>query len=400
MPVDLPVVTLFLLLPVAALSGWMIARRHGRSETEPSHRLASDYLEGMNYLINEQQDKAIEVFIRLAEVDNDTVDTHMALGTLFRRRGEVERAIRIHQNLIARPTLRGQYRDRALFELAQDYLKAGLLDRAEALLLELTEGRPKSDDALRLLLQIYEQERDWTQAVEIARSLKDADREQTQQLIAQYCCELAESAISAGEVQRAERLLRQALSADRHCVRVSMLRGRVAADRGDFRQAIRHYKAVLDQDVRFSGEIVETVRQCYGRLGDFRGETRFIQELADKIRPIKPAGAVSSFDARFADPSELKSDFARFVANKPDVEGLAGFVDSWRKRGVDDDEELVRLVHEGLIGIVEQRDHFKCQNCGFSGRTLHWQCPSCKQWNTVIPTQAYLQGYSRVPGLS
>jgi lipopolysaccharide biosynthesis regulator YciM len=154
-------------------------------------------------------------------VDTETVETHLAVGNLFRRRGEVERATRIHQNLIARPSLEPLQRSQALFELAQDYLKAGLFDRAENLLLELAEVNLHSEPALKGLVQIYEQEREWEKAAATLRRLVRVTGERQDRIIAHYDCELAEEAERAGRVDEALALTRRAIGADSHCVRAS-----------------------------------------------------------------------------------------------------------------------------------------------------------------------------------
>ena len=184
-----------LLLPLAAVSGWYAARREqsGR-ERARGLGLSSDYFRGINFLLNEQPDKAIEVFVRMFEFNSETVETHLALGSLFRRRGEVERAIRIHQNLIARPSLDKAQRAQALCELALDYQGAGLLDRAENLFLELAEIPAHAEQALRSLMHIYEQEKDWDKALAVGRRLARIANGRVTPVLAQYCCELAERA--------------------------------------------------------------------------------------------------------------------------------------------------------------------------------------------------------------
>jgi hypothetical protein len=164
---------LLLLLPVAVYFGWWLARAIERRSSGKRKRLFSDqYFQGLNYLLNEQPDKAIQVFLELAEVNQETVETHMALGNLFRRRGEVDRAIRFHQNIIAKHGLQPEQRTQALLELGEDYMRAGLLDRAERLFSELIETDAHTPSALRSLLDIYQQEKDWDKALEQAQRLE------------------------------------------------------------------------------------------------------------------------------------------------------------------------------------------------------------------------------------
>ena len=190
---------LFLLLPLAVLSGWWIGRKSViKSHVGSPIGIPSDYLKGLNFLLNEQPDKAIEIFIQLLEVNTDTVETHLALGSLFRRRGEVDRAIRIHQNLIARPTLNQEQRAQALYDLGQDYMRAGLFDRAETLFSELIDSGPHTESALRQLIDIYQQEKDWAKAIETARRVELKTGTKLSGLIAHYYCEQAENMMKQG----------------------------------------------------------------------------------------------------------------------------------------------------------------------------------------------------------
>ena len=184
---------LLLLLPVAVYSGWWLARSlDKRSSRKRTQLFSNQYFQGLNYLLNEQPDKAIQVFLELAEVNQDTVETHMALGSLFRRRGEVDRAIRGHQNIIAKPGLEPQQRTQALLELGEDYMRAGLLDRAERLFSELIESDAQTPSALRSLLEIYQQEKDWEKALEQAQRLEQVKGEHMGDVMAQFCCEMAD----------------------------------------------------------------------------------------------------------------------------------------------------------------------------------------------------------------
>ncbi len=196
---------LLLLLPVAMYSGWWFARTLEKRSSNKSRQLFSNqYFQGLNYLLNEQPDKAIQVFLELAEVNKDTVETHMALGSLFRRRGEVDRAIRFHQNIIAKPGLEPEQRTQALLELGEDYMRAGLLDRAERLFAELIETGAHTPSALRSLLDIYQQEKDWKNALEQAQRLEQVSGEHMGDVMAQFCCEMAEAALAEGDHGRCE----------------------------------------------------------------------------------------------------------------------------------------------------------------------------------------------------
>ena len=218
----------FLLLPIAAVSGWIIGRRGGErhSDTQVS-RLSTTYFRGLNYLLNEQPDKAIELFLHIAELDKDTFETQVALGHLFRRRGEVDRAIRLHQAQVQRPGLSDQQRVQALLALGEDYMRSGLLDRAETVFSDLVALDMRAPLALRHLIGIYQSERDWDKAIENARRYEEATGEPMGKLIAQFECELADRHRAAGDIDAAREAVKRAYEADTNSVRAGIIEGRI-----------------------------------------------------------------------------------------------------------------------------------------------------------------------------
>ena len=233
----------FLLLPIAALSGWVIGRRGGErhSDTQVS-RLSTTYFRGLNYLLNEQPDKAIELFLHIAELDKDTFETQVALGHLFRRRGEVDRAIRLHQGLVQRADLNDRQKVQALLALGEDYMKSGLLDRAETVFNDLARLDERAPQALRHLIGIYQAERDWAKAIENATRYEAVTGEPMGKLIAQFECELAERLRSAGEIDAARDAVKRAYAADSGSVRAGILEGRIEIDAGNDAAAIRAFE--------------------------------------------------------------------------------------------------------------------------------------------------------------
>jgi len=271
---------LFLLLPLAALSGWMAASKKAKPSSSVRVDLSSDYFTGLNFLLNDKPDKAVDVFIRMLEVDSDTVETHLALGNLFRRRGEVDRAIRIHQNLIARPTLSKDQRAQALLELAKDYMRAGFLDRAENMFLELVDNKQHRISALDHLLDIFQQEKDWERAIEIARQIDGMGNRQTNGISAQFCCELAELALQKGEIRQAIKTIKRALMYDKQCVRATLLMGRTERQLGNTRTAIKAYKQIEKQEPTALSAIVVPLLECYPSLGQTDEAEQYLQQIA------------------------------------------------------------------------------------------------------------------------
>jgi lipopolysaccharide biosynthesis regulator YciM len=377
---------LWLLLPVAAVSGWYVARREHRRQILASRSpLSPDYFKGINYLLNEQPDKAIEVFVRMLKVDSETVEIHLALGKLFRRRGEVDRAIRIHQNLIARPTLNKEQRSEALLELGQDYMRAGLLDRAEGLFLELVEMDAHVESALRLLSDIYQQEKEWDNAIEITRKLEKESGKRYKDVIAQFYCELAEEAVKQGNADKAGRMLSRALGSDKQCVRASMLQGEMAMAAGDFKEAIRAYKRVEDQDAEYVSEIIRPLTQCYRQLGRHSEFAAYLRHLLDRHAGVTVMIAL----AEIIREDEGQQASERFLVSQlrahPTLRGIARLAGMNMDKAEGATRDLLAMLKDNAERALEGKPIYKCVNCGFAGRTLHWRCPGCKNWNSIKP---------------
>lgn len=377
---------LWLLLPLAAASGWWVARLdHKLHPAKGARDFPSAYFKGLNFLLNEQPDKAIEVFIKVLEVDSETVETHLALGNLFRRRGEVERAIRIHQNLIARPTLDKEQRSQALLELGQDYLKAGLFDRAENLFLELTEYRLHNQQALRFLMQIYQQEKEWEQAIATCRKLARATGNSLDDVIAQYYCELAELAVAAKDVTGAHGFIKQALAVDRQCVRASILLGRLEAMQGRHHEAIKAWKRIEEQDSHYLGEVADEMAASFRALGDEDGLYDFLQAALQAHGGVAMMLALAAVIKERQGIGSAEKFVVDWLHREPSVHGLQYLIDlnlAEADLSVRDDLVLLR----DIIGeLIEQQRGYICRQCGFKGKSLHWQCPSCKRWNAMKP---------------
>jgi len=377
---------LLLLLPLAAASGWWAAMRSLNKRGAAGNAPDPAFLRGLNYLLNEQPDKAIDVFVKLAEVDNETVETHLALGSLFRRRGEADRAIRIHQNLVARTNLDKEQRAFALYELGQDYMRAGLFDRAESLFGELVEMNVHRERALVGLREIYQQEKDWVRCLEVVQKLSAVTGEPMCTEIAQYHCELAEEALKTGDGEAAEEHLREAQSADRRCVRATVLQAQMAMARGDAQAATAFYHRVAAQDPQFLPDILPDLMEAYRRCGrqDVLEQLRHLYRnhpspalmliLADAIEREEGDDAAMAFLITYA------SEFA-------DLAGLERLLELEGRRLSDNAQ--ARAAHRAVLTVLRhlraRQPEYQCEHCGFVARRLHWQCPSCKHWGTIKP---------------
>jgi lipopolysaccharide assembly protein B len=376
---------LWLLLPLAFLSGWFAARVEARRQAGRSFDLPSAYFKGLNFLLNEQPDKAIEIFIQVLEVNSETVETHLALGNLFRRRGEVERAIRIHQNLIARPTLNREQRTYALLELGQDYFKAGLFDRAENLFLELAEVRAHSEQALRLLINIYQQEKEWDKAIQTSRKLARASGRRLDDVIAQYYCELAEQAIAKQNASAAREFLRQALAADANCVRANIVLGDLEAREEKYREAIHAWQQVEDQDSHYFGEVAGRIADAYRRLNDEEGLYQFFSDALKRHAAVSMTLTFADIVKRRDGAKAAEKFIVEQLRRHPNVHGLHHLIDLNLEQAQGTAKTDLMLLKGIIEELGQQHQGYACEQCGFKGRALHWLCPGCSRWNSIKP---------------
>lgn len=374
-----------LLLPVAAASGWYVRDRRDDADDSVDAPAKSYYLRGIQHLVNNDSDRAIESFVRVLDVDNDTVETHLALGKLFRRQGEIDRALRVHENLVARPNLSAAHRHQARYELAHDYLRAGVLDRAENLFRDLVAHNLLLERSMTGLVTIYEQERDWARAIEITRRLEKVRGYSLRPVIAQYYCELAEKARDAGERDQMRHYLKQARTAYKDCVRATLLRGALAERERDPRLAIRIYRQVLKQDALFVSEAIEPMRRCYAFLHENRSYELYLRDLMAATDSVQPYIAYARLLHEQARTDEAIAQLSDYLQARASWSGFHQMLYLARARAHGGLTGPLDSLRQALERIIEQRTLYHCGHCGFSGRYLHWQCPSCRQWNSMTP---------------
>ena len=354
------------------------------SASSSAEKLPQAYFKGLSFLLNEQPDKALRVFLQAVEVDSETVELHLALGNLFRRRGEVERATRIHRNLVARAGLEPELRAQALFELAQDYFKAGLLDRAENLFQELRRTPEHREQAARFLLQIYDQEKEWHNAIDIAEELARTANLDLSSSLAQYCCELAEQAITEGRNGRAERHLESAFRYDPHCVRAIIQSGRLASMRGNHNNAIAIWRGLEHWAPEALGEVVEHIANSYAALGESKNYRRFLEGAVERSPDARIITALVEVARREKAGETGQALLLELVRKYPSVEGLCELIKS---RAADNrsarEKKDFTMLADLLSQVVGQGRGYHCRTCGFSSSSLHWQCPGCKGWGSV-----------------
>ena len=378
---------LFLLLPVAAAYGWYMGRRNGRYlQQDKQHSISREYVTGLNFLLSDQPDKAVDLFIDLLDVDSETIDTHLALGNLFRQRGEVQRAIKIHQNLIARPTLTHEQRNLALLQLGRDYLAAGLVDRAEELFLKLIPEPDHRATALVQLLIIYEQTKEWVQAISVAGKLRKFGDAKIDKKTAHFYCELAAQPALTGEPKKRLQHLKKALQLDKQCVRASIMLADLYMEMDDYKKAITWLRHVLDQDIDFVTEILNKIKQCYLATEDKSGFIKFLNDALNLKAGISVAIELAdvTVDSEGLEPAEKL--ILNQILRHPTMKGfyhLMHYQEQSAEEGKAKDSLVMlrRLVGEQL----KLKPTYRCGQCGFSTKRIYWHCPSCKRWGSIKP---------------
>ena len=395
---------LFLLLPSAAVGGWIMAKQERvTSATAHAKKLPEAYFKGLSFLLNEQPDKALRVFLEVVEVDSETVEIHLALGNLFRRQGDIDRATRIHQNLVARTDLGQELRALALYELAQDYFKAGLFDRAENLFQELRRVPEHHEQASRFLLQIYDQEKEWNNAILIAEELTGTTNSDLSLPLAQYNCELAEQAITEGKYARAEQQLEAAFRYDSHCVRAVIQSGRLASMRGSHNNAIAIWRGLEHWAPQALGEVVHHVANSYAALDDRKNYRLFLESAFENSPDSRIMTALVELAKQEKEGETGRALLLELVRKYPSMEGLCELIKS---RAADNhsarEKKDFTVLAELLSKVVGAGRGYHCHTCGFTSNSLHWQCPGCKGWGSVQkrmpPRDDHLPSHPNVAG--
>jgi lipopolysaccharide biosynthesis regulator YciM len=370
------------LLPLLFAAGWWLrgvdaSQRGGEGDGGPRA-----YFRGLNYLLNEQPDKAIDAFIGVVRLDPETIDLHFALGNLFRRRGEVDRAVRIHTHLLNRADLPARSRAEALAELAQDFLKGGLLDRAEESFTRLLDEPRHRVDAQRALLRIYQMEREWDKAIEAARRLEREAGESSHVQVAHFHCEAAEKALAAGDEERARSHLEQALKVNRKSVRAAILAGDLATRRADAEAAIGHWRSVGEANPEYLPLVAGRLADALDAAGRRAEALNFLRRsLLDhpSIDLLDVAQArIASWEGPAAAEALLRDELQRHPS-------LAGFERLLASRAVALGDAPLEQLHMLIQAQARKLARYRCSKCGFRAREFHWQCPGCSSWDSYPP---------------
>jgi lipopolysaccharide biosynthesis regulator YciM len=371
-------------IPIFFGLGWIAARVDIRQLISESRSLPSGYFKGLNFLLNEQPDKAIDAFIEVVKLDPETIELHFALGNLFRRRGETERAIRIHQNLLARPDMFLEYQIQAQYELGQDYLKAGLLDRAEEAFTKLLETQ-FSAQARRALLEIYQREKEWKRAIDAAIALQESGAGSRQKEVAQFYCELAQDELVHTHPEAAMDMLEKALAADRKNVRAMMLMGDAYLAKDDTEAALLTWRRVEQQSVPHVALVAQRLMDGYKSVGRPQEGVNLLKSYLAEASSIDLIEVVfkATLELNGVDAAnQLVSDELR---RTPTLLGLDKLLEARLLNATPEVRPELSLVKNLVHGYAQKLARYQCSHCGFKARQFYWQCPGCSQWETYPP---------------
>lgn len=384
---------IYFLLLVAVIAGWILGRLSAsRSEPERNKTIDifNDYFVGLNYLLNDEPDEAIDTFIKALEVNNDTVETHLALGALLRRRGKVDKAIKVHQTLLARPSLARPVFDSARLQLAIDYISAGLLDRAERLLKEiLNENTSAKWDALKHLITIYQTEKEWVKAIECSTLLLSNNAykrdEETSAAAAHYCCELAEMHLSNSQNTQAKNQVKQAFIFDKKNVRASLLLAKIEQRLGNFKAAIKELNRIRANNPEFTGQVLGPLADCYEQIHSMAEYEKLLTNTLPEEPDVSVVLALANL-VKSKSGDEAAIEFLNdYLARKPSLTGLVELL----KLQIPCTDSVISnnlsLLQQMVDRLVRKNPGYQCNHCGYESRSLYWLCPSCQKWDKIKP---------------
>jgi lipopolysaccharide biosynthesis regulator YciM len=378
---------LWWLLPIPAVFfalGWIAARIDIKHLLRESRALPLSYFRGLNFLLNEQPDKAIESFIEVVKVDPQTIDLHFALGSLFRRQGEIDRAIRMHQNLLDRPDLPAERRVAATYELAEDFHRAGLLDRAEELFTKLN-GTPFEHAALGHLISIYETEKDWAKAIAATRRMEELAKQPYFKEIAQYHCEIAQAALLRADYAQASAQIESAYATYRGCTRATLVSGDAHAQQGRLGDALACWQKIESQNPAFLSLAADRVADAYRKEGDIAHGIRVLRAWHAQYPSLDLLNALFSLVLEHEGPEAAASLVKDELARNPTLLGLDRLLEAQLVAAPPAQRHDLTLVKGLVAQHIKRLGMYKCDNCGFRAKQYYWRCPGCLRWETYSP---------------
>ncbi len=379
---------LFLLLPLAFYSGWQAARKRYKAKNKNKvGKSETHFVKGINYLLNEQPDKALEFFLNHSAIDEYTAETFLLLGNSFRNRGEVDRALKVHQNLIARPKLSKHQKEAAMMALGKDFFAAGLLDKAESVFKELLDNNPKNGtEACQTLREIYEQLKDWHKAIDVTKCVSSENMNQTR-ITAHYYCELASQELENGNLYLVDDHLKQAKKSHKDSPRIEIILGDIATHEEKYSKAIKHYEAAIKADSRLLGMVFDKLINVSEKSSGIEQVYNFLIHYFKKSKDIDVLeyllDLVHSHNPK-QDTELHKIIEAELQTNKLSLQSILKSIKLLLKLAPksEQNKELI-LLEKALENHIAGQLDFQCQHCGYKMNEYLWRCPVCHYWDTI-----------------
>ncbi|GAA0782868.1 MULTISPECIES: lipopolysaccharide assembly protein LapB [Pseudomonadati] len=373
---------LFLLLPIAAGYGWYMGRRSIlHRDSQKSKKLSRDYFTGLNFLLSNESDKAVDLFISMLDVDDETIDTHLSLGSLFRKRGEVDRSIRIHQNLIARPHLTTEQRDIAMMELGKDYMAAGFYDRAEEIFLNLVNQEDHSEEAESQLISIYQVTKEWQNAIDVTKKLPKKRQLVFKCTTAHFYCQLADE---ASDIQVKIKKLRSAIKQDEKCGRAWLALANIYLDNLQFNECKEAIVQLLAADLALFPDAINIAKQVYRQTSDCHGYEQLLSEALSKGAGATVAIALAEHQISKNNSEKAEAMMLDNLYRHPTMKGFQHLMKLHIQQAENGKAKQSLAMLEKLVEQqIKFRPSYRCHECGFPAHALYWHCPSCKQWGSI-----------------
>lgn len=379
--------TLFLLLPVAAWYGWVMGRNSVRqAQRKQSSILAKHYYRGLNFLLSDEPDKAVDTLIKMIDLDSDTVETHIAMGKFFRHRGELDRAIRVHQNLVSKEEISASLRENALFELGRDYILAGFLERAENAFLQLLNSEKHFVKAQSQLFNIYQSTKDWQKAIDLAENMISAggNNDELCVRVAHFYCEQGALELKSSDYESAEKYLAKAIEMDDKAVRPWLMLGQLSIQQQEYEQAIDYLQQIPVRDVAWLSEAIPLISECSEQLADDKKLTVLLEKYWQVCATAYLAKVKQL--AKNGETGKAAEVLLEQLKQRPTMKGFKTLMGLYID--LQDHEQSTNslvLLKELVEEQIKQRPKYRCHSCGFSGSKIHWLCPSCKKWGAIKP---------------
>ena len=380
---------LFLLLPVAMAYGWFMGRNSIKQKDQTIKQdLSIKYSTGLNYLLSNQKDKAIDSLLDALKVEDDSVEAHFAMANLFRKRGELDRALKVHEHLVRHGNLPTKDKQQAVFELGKDFLSAGLYDRAEKMFNKLLKSPDYGLKSLAYLLQIFQSTKDWQQGISHKKLIVKFNDKRLLHTLANFYCEQATSAFEQDKFIEVLELLEQALKLDPNSCRANWLMAKIYENHKQCELACKCYQDIYQQDQEFFPDVIEQMHQCYLHLDASDEFFRFIKKVYDETASSSALISYLSHVEEKHGKKKAKEFMLSALKRRPTIRGFKHFVKMQKNQTDDaDNNTSLDLITELISEYLKVKHRYSCRNCGFNSSTHYWSCPSCHEWEQLKPVR-------------